>query len=223
MLGYGAARGQGRRRCGVRVSLRRSCTKWCAVHGTARCGWTRRRPGPARGKHGPCERGVAHGWPGGDRRVACFAVHCSWSWCIDRRRRSVPLAGASRRVRASGGITRTRPITRACWPGGGGGEWACRCRGRVAHLRPKTRPPPKACQHGAVAGGGEINKWACSLPHETVFCVDARAHTHPRLPPVYVSTCCPLELVHQRSHAPPTAQPPPAAATGPDSWPEPRL
>ena len=39
----------------------------------------------------------------------------------------------------------------------------------------------------------------------------ARAHTHPRLPPVHVSSCCPLELVHQRSNAPPTAQPPPGS------------
>ena len=92
---------------------------------------------------------------------------------------------------------------------------AGRWRRRMGTPLSGTRGAP-AAKNASTAEGvparrssrGGINKWTCSLPHETVFCVDARAHTHPRLPPVHVSTCCPLELVHQRPNAPPTAQPP---------------
>ena len=122
------------------------CMAQLAVGG--RCGSRCRR-----GKRGPCERGVTHGCLG-EPVSGVFAVRCSWSWCTDKRRRSVHSCRRIEEGAALGGITLTRPITRACWPGGGGGEWVRRCRGRVAHLRPKTRPPPKACQHGAVVEGG---------------------------------------------------------------------
>ena len=101
-----------------------------------------------------------------------FAVRCSWSWCTDKRRRSVPTCRRIEEGAASGGITLTRPITRACWPGGGGDD-GCAAGG--------TRGAP-AAKNASTAEGvparrssrGGINQWTCSVPHETVFCVGWR-------------------------------------------------
>jgi len=49
-------------------------------------------------------------------------------------------------------------------------RWVRRCRGRVAHLRPKNASTAEGVPTRRSSRGG-INKWTCSLPHETVFCV----------------------------------------------------
>ena len=145
--------------------VRAVCSAWAQLAVGGRCGSRCRR-----GKRGPCERGVTHGCLG-EPASGVFAVHRSWSWCTDKRRRSVPTCRRIEEGAALGGITLTRPITRACWPGGGGDD-GCTAGGTRGAPSAKTRPPPKACQHGAVAEGGySVDVFAS---HETVFCVGGR-------------------------------------------------
>ena len=67
-------------------------------------------------------------------------THRHLLWCLDEeapegppqtgftpsRARAVTRDSPHQEGAALGGITLTRPITRACWPGGGGDEWVRR-------------------------------------------------------------------------------------------------
>ena len=100
---------------------------------------------------------------------------------------------------------RARAVRRARGVRGGGGRPAPRGRCRVGAVGDAVRPAAGApCWPTFEWRGSSGRHFSSAGPSSR----RRHARTHPRLPPVHVSTCCPLELVHQRSNAPPTAQPP---------------
>ena len=140
-----------RRRCGVRVSLgglvRVVCSAWRSSL------WV----DAAAPEGGVAKEGRASGasrtgvW--GNRRVAFSRCAAAGAGALTNGADQCTLAGASRRLRHWAG-SRSRAQSRARAGRAVAATMGAPLGGRVAHMRPKTRPPPKACQHGAVAEGG---------------------------------------------------------------------
>ena len=144
-----------------------------------------------------CERAGGRVGSGCGRDLVhrCHHLHCAATQCT---------ACTTRRRGAQGECDEGRP------------HQGCATSARCARRRRPTgaaRPVPGGCGRRRGSAGAPCwptFEWrGSSGRHFSSAGPSSRrrhARTHPRLPPVHVSTCCPLELAHQRSNAPPTAQ-----------------
>ena len=148
MLGYGAARGQGRRRCGVRVSgrlTRAVCSAWrSSLWG--RCG----SRGPRRGRRGRVRARALALANGGSVSSCGLVVHCSSCCAAAARVPPVPRTRA-RRARMQRGSSARSHGTRALETGrSGGGPLDAKIGARLSASRIHVRGSASVDRHSTT-------------------------------------------------------------------------